>query len=506
MQRGDIRELARSKRVRLCLTIAAFALVFFHGWILRDTLIDCVVHDDWPGVPIEFQGDAAGYYHLILQEPFPCVTPRRPPLFLCLGRITLALFGELDLPPLRELKDHPTGFTETERESYLRQHLRNQTVLRYLSVAYSQLTLIVLVLLALFLLGPLAALLAAGLWALAFWDIYYAVQFLRLDLVNVFNLLICLGFGLLLKRSGPWSRRDSVVTAMLLLTGALSVYTRLSALTTLLQLVILYNAIRLVDRRWRPADLAASAALVIGVVALLAPYLWHNQQTTGSFFPTLDRHARWWASHEFAGEPGFPSRAEVVRGEYTERDITLFDYVFGLHSLPEVMARYAGGYWQAFTSDLPRRLVFFIAWQPVHMPWMIILVVAGLTCMLLSGPENVFTAAAGLVFLFPFAFVLPVDTVLTAEVPAQPTGVEARFLMPLLPFAFLYLCAMVRLPAVVARVRGWKREKADSEREASAEDGGNDQRQSVESDQGSREYCREKDPECIGRQQPGGDV
>ncbi len=86
----------------------------------------------------------------------------------------------------------------------------------------------------------------------------------------------------------------------------------------------------------RRAGWAAALALAL-MVGLYLPHRWNGHRLHGDW--TWDNNARYWANIEFAGRPGWPSKAEMWRNtEGTGPKMTAFDYFFGLHTMPEFMA------------------------------------------------------------------------------------------------------------------------------------------------------------------------
>src|SRR5207237_9651971 len=55
-------------------------------------------------------------------------------------------------------------------------------------------------------------------------------------------------------------------------------------------------------------------------------------------------HARPYRNQEFKGQPGFPSVTDVRHCSYTGPHITTAQYIFGLHTLNEVIRRVSLGY------------------------------------------------------------------------------------------------------------------------------------------------------------------
>jgi hypothetical protein len=256
---------------------------------------------------------------------------------------------------------------------------------------------------------------------------------LALDVLTVALLL------LLLRCPGSALRRRWALAGGLALSMSLSALTRESTMVILGMLLAAYNLSKAVFRRWDQHDANLTLAVIGAVLLFCMPTLVNNVVATGTVSPQLDAHAKWWATHEFAGQPGFPTRADVCRGIYFDGELTMFEYMFRLRSVPQAVFGYVKGYWNAFTFDLPRRYSFVVFSRTYHMPWLAMLVPVGmLLCLWQRGDQGLLLVLCALIVLFRFAFVLPLNLVLSAEIPADPPGVEARFILPLVPFSFVF--------------------------------------------------------------------
>lgn len=412
--------------------LLALLLLAAHAAAIRLEYAVWVREADDGGESPFLQGDAQRYHDLAISTPFPCFSTERPPAFLALGRAALFLWGDLEAGTEKDLGQAAVparGRAAGERRARV---LANHRVLRRVGIAASLLAMGALVALAWLLAGRFAAVVVAGLWAYNPWDIYYSTSFLREDVLILCQLLVAVLF-LAWLRLERGSRRIALIVPLLVAVGAAAAHIHLAALLPLVALVIAFNAAKTVFRRWERRDLVWSAALLGGVALLCLPYLLYNRAHAGSMFAPMDKAALGWRNHEFAGRPGFPTRAEVAQDCFAGPEISTARYVFGLHTPLEVLARYVHGYWCAFVHYLPRLLG----------PWRLLawLVLPGFVACHFLRAEGYLTACATLVSILPNAFILPLDTVLTPEVPEVGPGVEPRFVMPLLPFAIL-LCAV----------------------------------------------------------------
>lgn len=91
----------------------------------------------------------------------------------------------------------------------------------------------------------------------------------------------------------------------------------------------------------RPAQWTWMQLILVSFVALAiyGPYLYSIYRSYGDVSWPVNFQARWNANVEFPqrlGTPGFPSRAEFENNPYSGPPITYGQYLFGLHSLPEL--------------------------------------------------------------------------------------------------------------------------------------------------------------------------
>ncbi len=433
------------ERIKWYLTLAIFLGLFFYAWGIRSDFVLAIVHEQIPGESRFLRDDAAAYHELALKTPFPCFSTKRPPFFLSLGRLWLQTFGELGADTAQEIEQEKADLPPDEFNRRLARVLTNEFALRRLDVVTSQLALLAIFALTLLLAGRFAALFASLLWTLNSWDIRYSSSFLREDLIIFFNLVLVLLFILLIRN--PATKSNWIAIAFLLIAvGSAAALTHLTFFITILGMVLVYNGVRRFRGAWSGRDIGVSIAVYAAIWMVAMPYLLFNHHETHAFFAPLRNDARFWRNTEFAGQPGYPTRQQVMESPYTGEPITPSEYVIRKHSLPEVVGRYLKGYGYAFFKYIPRLYRFIPPFE--FLRYAVWLTVPGVIACHFIRKEGYFFLFAGLTTLLPNAFILPLDAVLSKEVPAISPGVEPRFTLPLLPFTMI-LCALA-----VERVRG----------------------------------------------------
>jgi hypothetical protein len=402
-------------------TLAAFALLVGLATMRRLEIVDAVLAGEIEGATPHLSGDASSYYRLAMRTPLPGFSTEREPVIVADGRIALAAGGDLG-----------AGLLEEAADGAARQRvLANHAMLRRWSIVHSLLAMAALFGCALLVAGRVGALVASLLWADNLWLSLYGVGFLREDIAAACTLGMVAALVMLFRLPPEKRRARLLMAAGAAGAGALLALTRLEGLGTATLLVGLWAAARAAAKRFVRADAWISAGVVAGVWLLVSPYLIYNAAKTGSPLHPIQNHSQFWRNHEFAGQPGYPTRAEVVANSYCGAPETPFHYVFGRHSLPQIVSRYLSGLWAGYTRYLSRLLA-----DRSWLAWLVPLAALGLVRF--RRWEGAFAIGAGLVALLPFAFILTLDTVLTAQ-PIGPTGVEPRFALPTLPFAFLWI-------------------------------------------------------------------
>ncbi len=416
--------------------VGVYAAISF-AWSLQSIWLDRMAKD--PSLLV-LKADALGYYRLAIEgRPFFAASTREP-LFPRMMRWTVLAFG--DPAPADAAAD-----------------LRNQLLVRRMT-SWVGLGLIALIgVLGWRLAGPWGGVIGSWMYAASSQANYLAVAALRHTTMGVLLVSLVL---LLLSRPRRRALRWARAAAVCLLCAALPLV-RISSLAVVPLIVVGWAALRVLgNRRERPARvtiLEAAAYLAVAVLAV-SPYLLACRREHGHPFSAMNKHATFWRNHEFAGRPGFPTKEEVIRDSYTGEPITSGQYVFGLHTLPQVAARYADGYWLSVTRYVPR----IFAWTGreegrvrvvrYHVVW---LWLVGLAWACWKRRTHGLLVVATFAAQFPFAFIVPLNTVLPQEMLG---GVEPRFTMPMAPFvAVLVGVGVVGLARFAWRVIVTKRER-----------------------------------------------
>lgn len=399
-----------SEKARWIATLAAFAVLVVMGVLKRLELLEAVTTGQVEGVAPELTGDAASYYRLALGTSLPCFSTEREPGILVVGRVALKLFGN----------------AEPRTDADVR---ANHLVLRRNALVLSLLAMSALFGLALLVAGRVGALVAALLWADNLWLSMYGVGFLREDLAAAFLFGFLAALVALFRQPAERKRLRIALVAAAAVADAGMALTRLEGLGTATLLVGAWCGAKALSKRFSKQDAIAAGAIVAATWLLVSPYLVFNLAKTGSAFHPMHAHARFWRNHEFAGQPGFPTRAEVIADSYTGPPETPSHYVWGLHSVLQVIGREVAGLWKGFTHDLAKLLA-----ERWWLGWLVPIAAGALARR--RRWEGAFVLAAGLVALLPFAFILTLNTVLPDP---NARGVEPRFALPALWFAILWV-------------------------------------------------------------------
>ncbi len=226
---------------------------------------------------------------------------------------------------------------------------------------------------------------------------------LRLELEMILLLLVVETAFLSDRR---WSQR-AVATGVL---GGLLLLTRASHLPGVLALVWLAARRAGAGRRLGAAGLATAACLLV-----YAPHVVALARVHGDPFHDQAMHARWFANAEFAGTPGFPSKAEVGREAYAGPRLSPAGYL-RLHAPADVLTGSVRGIGKILgrmdvighAEGVAQVLGLRLGW----LDWLVRLAgVAGLVVALRSG--HAWIPAAVIVLSLPVAFVY--DRGLTLE-------------------------------------------------------------------------------------------
>lgn len=111
-------------------------------------------------------------------------------------------------------------------------------------------------------------------------------------------------------------------------------------------------------RRWHWHAVALAAAIII--VPLL-PHLWFNYHynDSGDPFYSSTVHSRYYLNRENIGRPGFPTTmSEYHADPYAGEAMGTAKYLFGHHTIPQLVAGHVRGYWTLFVWGSPRVQLF----------------------------------------------------------------------------------------------------------------------------------------------------
>lgn len=143
-----------------------------------------------------------------------------------------------------------------------------------------------------------------------------------------------------------WKRPKGMQKAFLLGgIGGLLLLTRSTYLPALLPLQVLAHYGQAVDRtQW----LKNAAVAVLLMIALVIPHRYSMYKIHGDPFWDTTGYARWNANFEFTGRPGFPTREQLNINPYVGPRITYWHYMFGMHTVGEVISGTIRGYIKLF--------------------------------------------------------------------------------------------------------------------------------------------------------------
>jgi hypothetical protein len=162
-----------------------------------------------------------------------------------------------------------------------------------------------------------------------------------------------------------------------------------------------------------------SAAFVLS-----APFYYnqHREYQNAFYINTYD--ATFWRNQEFRDRPGFPSSEELKIDPRAGQRVTGYEYVAGMHSFKQIIARLIKGYVLTFT--------FFFKHALGPLWWMLFLAAPGAAVICARGHWE--WAALFVIMLAPFAFIIPLSVV-------GHSSVDARFAMHGFPLAALFMGA-----------------------------------------------------------------
>jgi hypothetical protein len=386
----------------------ALAAIVWHGVLLRIETAEAIEAGKVEDAPPHLAGDAAAYCRLAVETPFPWFSTEREPGIVATGALGLSLFGDRAAGPAAPA---------------------NHRALRRFGIAFGVGAILALAGVAFLAAGRFAAVVAAFFYADNPGTVFYGAGWLRED--QAAALFLAFVAGLIgLSRIPADRRRTRVLYALAAIAAGTGLaLLRLESLLVLTFVAAAWAGARALSRRLTREDALLAAGVAAAIWICASPYLLWVKSRTGAAFHPSHAHARFWRNHEFAGRPGFPTREEVERDSYCGPPETPFHYMFGRHSLPEVVSRFARGYAAAAFRYTPRLCA---SW-----PWVPWLALPGLAWLLWKRRwEGAWLLAAAALALSPFVFILTLDVV-RAGVPPGTGGVEPRFALPILPWIFL---------------------------------------------------------------------
>jgi hypothetical protein len=210
--------------------------------------------------------------------------------------------------------------------------------------------------------------------------------------------------------------------ALLALAGAAAQLLRLTSLTFILPLTLLWTW----QRGWRKSWAPAAGALLF-VVVVFVPHLAHNSRTFGDPFYSANLHAKFFRNTEFVlvqegSCEGCPAKEDLARDREAGRTITPLAYLFGMHGAGEVAAKTLESYGTVYLSPT----WWFESQVGTRTLPAFALYLFGLGCVL-AGPHRIMPGLIVLVAnLTPFML---------------PFGLEPRHLIQTAPFATFVLAA-----------------------------------------------------------------
>lgn len=171
------------------------------------------------------------------------------------------------------------------------------------------------------------------------------VSVLRLDVlvIGLCGLIACRAF--LENRAGFRAAGWGVA-------GAALVLTRLSSIGPVIPLM----GWEFWRRRWHPGEVALAVALL--TLPVLPHLRFNAQEGDGDPFYSSTFHTRFYLNRAHLDEPGWPTREEFRAFPYEGEPISVVEYFFRYHSIPELVAGHAVGAWNVFVWKGPREILF----------------------------------------------------------------------------------------------------------------------------------------------------
>jgi len=210
---------------------------------------------------------------------------------------------------------------------------------------------------------PFCGLAAALVMATDRYLIFRSMYGYRLELRTV--LMVLFVYGLFVCRRG----RPVWRSALAGIAGALLALTELSTFPAVAFFLVWHVVAN--RKEWKPASAAVAAAVIV-----LAPFFIRQAAENGDPFHPLSKHATWYRNVEAqmnVGKPGYPTEEEIHKYVgYEGPPITLFQYLFGTHTIGQLVTGATKGYAR------------YLSGEPFFRTWLLrLLFVVGLALVLI---------------------------------------------------------------------------------------------------------------------------
>jgi len=165
---------------------------------------------------------------------------------------------------------------------------------------------------------------------------------MELSILSVLLLLTCLA---------QLSEKDKWSAVRLGIAAGVCALIRITSLSFAIPLT-LYFGFR---NKMKPLSLALSLGIPF---ILISPHLYFNYKARGDPLFSSNIHAQYYRNREFAGKPGFPALDEVAKDPYAGEKISMREYLFSLHSVPQVLQKTFKGLGNIFLRSYVRGGLF----------------------------------------------------------------------------------------------------------------------------------------------------